>query len=136
MKRWNLPIAIYLFVVFLSGSVVGALGYRLYSPPAARSGSLITPPKITPEEFRRQYLEEMRTRVGLAPDQMQKLNAILDETRAKMVEARGQHDQTVKQIREHQFDEVRAMLTPEQLPKYEQVRQEREQRAKASGKKR
>ena len=136
MKRWNLPIAVYLFVVFLSGSVVGALGYRLYSPPAAKSGSLVTPPKITPEEFRRQYLEEMRTRVNLTPDQIQKLNSILDDTRARMVEARGQHDQTVKQIREHQFELVRAMLTPEQLPKYEQVRLEREQRAKAAGKKR
>jgi hypothetical protein len=136
MKRWNLPIAIYLFVVFLSGAVVGALGYRLYSPPAAKSGSVAMPPKITPEEFRRQYLEEMRTRVNLTPDQMQKLNVILDESRAHMLEARGQHDQTVKQIREQQFEQVRAMLTPEQLPKYEQVRLEREQRAKAAGKKR
>ena len=135
MKRWNFPIAIYLFVVFLSGAVVGGLGYRLYSPPAAKS-SVGTPPRITPEEFRHQYLEEMRTRVNLTADQMQKLNVILDQTRARMVEARGQHDETVKQIRERQFEQVRAMLTPEQLPKYEQVRLEREQRAKAAGKKR
>lgn len=134
MKRWNFPIAAYLFVVFLSGAVVGALGYRLYRPPAAQS-SVGTPPRITPEEFRRQYLEEMRTRVNLSPDQMQKLNQILDESRARMVEARSQHDQTVKQIRERQFDQVRAMLTPEQLPKYEKVRLEREQRAKANKKK-
>ena len=136
MKRWNLPIAVYLLVVFLSGSVVGALAYRLYSPPSAKSGSVAAPAKITPEEFRRQYLEEMRTRVNLTPDQMQKLNVILDGTRAQMVEARAQHDQTVKQIREHQFEQVRSMLTAEQLPKYEQVRLEREQRAKAAGKKR
>ena len=134
MKRWSFPIAIYLFVVFLSGAVVGALGYRLYSPPAAKSGSITAPPRITPEEFRRQYLEEMKTRVNLTPDQMQKLNSILDESRARMVDARSKHDQTVQQIRERQFDEVRAMLTPEQLPKYEQVRAEREQRAKANKK--
>jgi hypothetical protein len=136
MKRWNFPIAIYLSVVFLSGAVVGALGYRIYSPPSAKSGTVTASPRITPEEFRHQYMEEMRTRVNLTPDQMQKLNSILDDTRARMVTAREQHDQTVKQIREHQFDQVRAMLTPEQVPKYEQVRQEREQRAKAAGKKR
>jgi hypothetical protein len=113
---------------------VGSLAYRVYSPPSAKSGSVQAPPKVTPEEFRRQYLEEMRTRVNLSPDQMQKLNVILDDTRARMVEARASHDQTVKQIREHQFEQVRAMLTPEQLPKYEQVRQERERRAKAAGK--
>jgi hypothetical protein len=40
MTRKNLPIALYLLLVFGSGAVVGALGYRTYNPPTARSGSL------------------------------------------------------------------------------------------------
>lgn len=125
MKRWNAPIALYLFLVFVSGSVVGALAYRTYNPPTARSSA---PPKLSPEEFRRQYLEEMRTRVGMSPDQVKKLDEILDETRSRFRESRDKHDQEIKTIREEQFAKVRAILTPEQLPKYEQVRSERDQR--------
>lgn len=129
MKRWNLPIALYLFLIFVSGAVVGALGYRLYSPPPTRAG------KLTPDEWRRQYLSEMQTRVNLTPDQLEKLNAILDGTHTRFHAAREKNDQIMKQIREDQFAQVRAILTPEQVPKYEQLRADREQRAKAAGKK-
>ena len=40
----------------------------------------------------------------------------------------------VERIREEHRAKVRALLTPEQLPKYEQLRQEREQRMKANKK--
>ena len=39
MTRKNLPIAFYLLLVFVSGSVVGALGYRTYNPPTARGSA-------------------------------------------------------------------------------------------------
>jgi hypothetical protein len=126
MKRGNLPIALYLFLIFISGAVVGALGYRIYKPPAT-SGSV---PQVSPEERRRQYMEEMKTHLGLSPEQMQKLSGISDETRTRNDEVREKHDQVIKQIREDYRAKVRAMLTPEQLPKYEQLRQERELRRK------
>src|SRR5690348_14080335 len=91
MKRWNLPIALYLFLIFVSGAVVGALGYRLYSPPQARA-------RMTPEEWRRQYLSEMQTRVNLTPDQLEKLNAILDGTHTRFRAAHEKNDQIMKQI--------------------------------------
>jgi hypothetical protein len=126
MKHWKLPIAAYLFLVFMSGAVVGGMGYRIYNPPSARS---IGPRRGT-EEFRRQYLDEMRTRIGLSPDQMDKLKVILNRTDERYSDARAQHDEMVRQLREDHHAGVRAMLTPEQLPKYEQLRAEREQRAK------
>jgi hypothetical protein len=67
MTRKNLPIALYLLLVFGSGAVVGALGYRTYNPPTARSGSLAPPPS----EWRRQYIDESRTRLNLSEDQVQ-----------------------------------------------------------------
>jgi hypothetical protein len=127
MRRWN-PIALYLFLVFVSGSVVGALGYRLYNPPVAQSV-----PRVSPEEFRHQYVDEMKTRVGMTDDQLKKLNVILDETGARFHDSREKHNLEVKQIREEQFNRIRAMLTPEQLPKYEKARAEREQRNKSAG---
>ena len=124
MKRWNLPIALYLFLVFVSGAVVGALGYRTYKPPTASSNS------PSPEAARRLYLHEMQTRAGLSDDQIQKVNSILDETRSRFHEARDKHNQVVKEIGEQQRAKVRAILTAEQLPKVEQLWQERDLRAK------
>jgi hypothetical protein len=82
------------------------------------------------EEFRRQYLDEMRTRLNLTPDQMGKLKVILDRTDERYDDARKQHNEMVRQLREDHHAGVRAMLTAEQLPEYEQLRAEREQRAK------
>lgn len=127
MKRWTVPVTLYLFLVFVSGAVVGALGYRVYSPPATKSS---TPPRLSPEEWRRQNMEEMQRRLNLDADQLQKINAIYDETRNRFHDARETHNQAVKQIREDHVGKVRAVLTPEQRPKYEQLRAEREQRSK------
>jgi len=125
MKRWNLPIALYLFLVFVSGAVVGALGYRTYKPPTASSNS-----PLSPENARRQYIQEMQTRANLTDDQLQRVNAILDETRSRFHEARDKHNQVVKEIGDQQRAKVRAILTADQLPKVEQLWQERDLRAK------
>src|SRR5579871_4843849 len=119
MKGWNFPIAAYLFLVFISGAVVGALGYRMYSPPSARSEH-----RVNPEQWRKQYLDELTARVGLTPDQVTKVNAILDETDTRFNQAREQHHQAIEQIKEDHRSKLRALMTPEQLVKYEQFRAE------------
>jgi hypothetical protein len=125
MTRKNLPIAFYLLLVFVSGSVVGALGYRTYNPPTAR-GSVAPPPS----EWRRNYIDESRTRLNLTDDQVAKLTAILDQTEARFREAREHENQSIGQIRDEHVERVRTILTAEQLPKYEKLHQEREERAK------
>jgi hypothetical protein len=124
MKRGNLPIALYLLLVFMSGAVVGALGYRAYKPPTASSNA------PSPEDARRQYLHEMQTRAHLSPEQIQRLSVIMDETRARFHASREQHNLEVKQIGEQQRAKVRAILTADQLPRVEQLWKERDVRAK------
>jgi hypothetical protein len=126
MTRRNLPIALYMLLVFASGAVVGALGYRTYNPPIARSGSLNPPPP--PTEWRRQYLDESKARLNLTDDQIEKMTVILDQTDARFREARQRDSEAIRQIREEHMARIREMLTPEQLPKYEKLRAEREQR--------
>ncbi|HXA68550.1 MAG TPA: hypothetical protein VNV82_25525 [Bryobacteraceae bacterium] len=125
MKRWNPPIALYLLLVFLSGAVVGALGYRTYKPPSASSNA-----RVSPEEFRRQYLLEIKTRVNLSDEQLQKVETILEETRTRFHDARDKHNAIVKQIGEEQRAKMRAILSSEQVPKAEQFWQDRDQRNK------
>jgi Spy/CpxP family protein refolding chaperone len=121
MTRRNLQIVFYFLLVFLSGSLVGALGYRTYNPPAARGSN--APP--SPGEWRRQYMEESKVRLGLTDDQMAKLNAIMDQTDARFREQHVHENEMVNEIRQDHIARVRSILTPDQLPKYEQLHDER-----------
>ena len=128
MTRKNLPIAFYLLLVFVSGSVVGALGYRTYNPPTARSGKCAAP---SPSEWRQQYIDESKSRLSLTDDQVQKLTAILDQTEARFREvARARKPKDPADRGRALSQRVRTILTPEQLPKYEKLHEEREAKAK------
>jgi Spy/CpxP family protein refolding chaperone len=132
MTRRNLQIVFYFLLVFVSGSLVGALGYRTYNPPAARGSN--TPP--SPGEWRRQYMEESKVRLGLTDEQMAKLNAIMDQTDARFREQHEHENEMVNEIREDHIARVRSILSADQLPKYEALHQERVEREKKEHKKR
>jgi Spy/CpxP family protein refolding chaperone len=126
MTRRSLPIAFYLLLVFVSGSLVGALGYRAYNPPTARTVNAPAPPG----DWRKQYMEESKARLDLTDEQVTRLSAIMDDTDARFRQARERENQEIGQIRDEHMDRVRALLTAEQRPKYEKLHAEREARAK------
>jgi hypothetical protein len=113
MKRSNLALVFYLSIVFLSGLLTGGLGGRVSCPkPVAAEPA----PRLTPDEYRRQYVERMTNRLHLTSEQLQTLEQILDKTRARF------HD-----IRQQQTDDINAMLSPEQQVEYAAYRKEREE---------
>lgn len=120
-------IALYVGLVFACGLVLGGFGDRLYNasvvvakPPATKN----------PEEFRKKVIAEYQSRLKLTPDQVAKLNAIMDETRARVEETRQKMKPAYQKIHEEQSEKVRALLSPEQQAEYDQMRKEREQRGK------
>jgi Spy/CpxP family protein refolding chaperone len=130
MRRSNITIIFYLFLVFASGLAVGAFGYRLASVTPVSAKASVKP--ASPDEWRTQYLSEMQARLKLTPDQVQKLNGILDDTRTKVRESRTSHDRMMKAIKEEHVNNVREMLTAAQRPEYEKLHAERELRAKSA----
>jgi hypothetical protein len=128
MKRSNLIIALYLSVVFASGVLVGAFGFRVYANSAS-----IAPvkPKPSPAEYRKQYVSEMQGLLNLTPAQVSRVNQIMDETDALFHEQHEKRNAAIKQIREAHLEKIRAALTADQLPKFEKWRLEREQHDKA-----
>ena len=92
------------------------------------------PPLSDPEEWRKKYVEEVRTRVHLDDTQVVSLNSILDETKARFKSLKDRQKQEQKhetdRIRSEQNEKVRAMLKPEQRPEYDSFREERERRMK------
>ncbi len=72
--------------------------------------------------------------MNLTPDQLQKLNVILDDTDANFTQIHEKHHQEIEKIKEEHRARVRAILTAEQLPKYEQARAGERCAAKAAKK--
>lgn len=129
MNRSKLTIALYLLLVFLSGAVVGVVGHNVYD---ARVKAAV---RLSPEEYRQKYVEELRSKVSLNADQVRQLDQILDRTEDRYREIKSRFRPEMKAIHESQVSAIRAMLSPEQLPKYneilEQRERERQQKAKA-----
>jgi len=134
MKRSTLIIALSMLAVFVSGIAVGGVGYRLYT---VKSVAANTPaPPRSPEEFRKRYIGELDSRLKLQPDQTQKLNTILDQTRSQYHAEKERSKAELKRIHDGQVEQVRSILTDSQKPIYEKFHQEREAQMKELERKR
>ena len=107
--------------VFVIGFAAGALSLNLYqqlNPSSKNNG-----PRGA------EYLiKRMNDEVGLKSDQEDQIKKILDETREKYRAVREEMEPAVKgfepkfnAVREESRNRIRALLTPEQLPKYEEM---------------
>lgn len=129
MKRSTLSTGIYVLLVFLSGAVVGGFAHRLYMMNSVFAGPAV--PK--PDEVRRQYIEEMRTRLSLSGDQVTTISGILDSTKARYHEVKQRWDKYAKDaskpelraIQEDQIEKVNQILSEPQRAEYEKLREER-----------
>ena len=128
MKRTIVSTALYVFLVFLSGAVVGAFAHRLYMVNTVVSAK--------PDEVRHHILDEMRTRLSLSDDQVNQVNAIMDSTKARYHEVKARWDEQSRQaarpelkaISEDQAGKIRALLSEPQRVEYEKYRAERQKR--------
>lgn len=125
MSRSKFVIGIYVAVVFVSGVLVGGFGHRLYTASSVRAN--VT---RNPEEYRKRYLDEMRARLKLSQDQVQKLNAILDSTRNEFREFRERHKDEYRTIQDGQVKKINDLLTPQQQAEYHKMRDERDKQSK------
>jgi hypothetical protein len=127
MPKSRFSAAIYLSLVFLSGVLVGGLSYRLYAVNtvnAVNGGG--RPPRLNPEEARRHYMDEIRTKVKLDESQMQQVNQILDETRTQFDQIRQKMNAEGRAIYELQGEKIGAILRDDQKPLFAEFRADRE----------
>lgn len=108
--------------VFVIGFAAGALSLNLYQQMSAPSKD--NGPRGGAEVLIRRMNEE----IGLTPDQQDQIRKILDETREKYRAIREEMEPSVKPfepkfnaVRQESRDRIRALLTPKQLPKYEEM---------------
>ncbi len=123
--------ALWVGIVFLLGAALGGvIGYGF----AHRSVSAASTP--LPEPVRRaQRVEQLTQLLNLTSAQSQQVDAILLQ---KHGEAKALHDQTdaqFEQIRQKGRDQLRAVLTPEQKPKFEEFLKSLDQQKKRNSSK-
>jgi hypothetical protein len=124
-SRWSAFVS--LLLVFLSGSLVGAFAYRLYSVNTVHSGLNGPGPRRTdPEELRKRMVAEMRERVKLDDAQVLAYNRILDETREQFDQVHKKANAEAHALRERQAEKINAMLREDQRPLFQQLRAEKE----------
>jgi uncharacterized membrane protein len=116
--------ALYLLLVFLSGAVVGTVAYRAYTMNTASAGAPAR--KRDPEEFRKHYVQDMRTRLKLDGQQVAQLEQILDQTREEFHQMNAKMRAEGGAIQNHQVEKINTMLREDQRPLYEKFRAERE----------
>ena len=125
MKLSRAAIAMYVGLVFASGLVLGAFGEKLYTASVVSAKQ-----RPNPEEFRKKVMAEYESRLKLTPDQVAKVNQIMDETRTRMEETRRSMRPAYQKIHEDQVAKMREILTPDQQAEYDKMRKEREDRQK------
>ena len=150
MNKTKLYALLSLILVFVSGGVLGAFAFKLYSvpnvvTPASSSG---TPKKMSPEEFRKNYSAALAKELKLDAEQVQKLNTILDETHTDFEKLREKskpdYDALNKErdslnekyrperetIQARQTEKINSILTDAQKPLFQAWRAERDRQRK------
>jgi Spy/CpxP family protein refolding chaperone len=121
--------ALWVGAVFLLGAALGGvLGYLF----AHRPVSAANPPLSEPER-RAKRVAEFTKELSLTAQQSQQLDAILMQRHA---ETKAIHDQTDAQldaVRQKGRAQVRAILTPDQLPKFEEFLKRMDEERKRNG---
>jgi hypothetical protein len=125
MQRTQLSAAVFAALLFSGGAAVGALGHRYYT-----NNNASTNVARIPDQGRRRYIEEMQDRLKLTPAQLKQLEAILDDTKAQYHAVRDSYKPQILKIKQAHIERVKSILNPEQIPAYEKLVAERDQRGR------
>jgi hypothetical protein len=111
-------------LVFACGGVVGAFAFRLYTV----SGVSANVGQRNPEEFRKRFMADLKSRLRLNDDQAAKLNGIMDETRMRVRAARVTIEPELQKIRDDQKQRISELLTPDQQAEWQKILDERQRK--------
>jgi Spy/CpxP family protein refolding chaperone len=122
MQRNQLTAAAFAALLFGGGAAVGALGQRYYAATIVNAKA--------PDPGRHRYITEMQDRLKLTPAQLTQLETILDDTKAQYHAVRDSYKPQMLKIKQAHIERVKSILTAGQIPAYEKLVTEREQRGR------
>jgi Spy/CpxP family protein refolding chaperone len=108
--------AFWVGVVFLLGAALGGmLGYVF-----AHHTAMAAPAQLTDAQKRAQKVERLTQELNLTAAQQQQLDAILTSVQGEYKTIRQSTEPQIDQARQKGREQIRAILTPEQKPKFEE----------------
>jgi Spy/CpxP family protein refolding chaperone len=120
--------AVWVAVVFLLGVLLGGVvGYVFAHHPVSANAPL------SPQERRAQKVEELTRVANLTPEQRQQLEAILTQLHSEYKTLHEQSDAQIDQARQKGRNRIRAILTSEQKPKFEEFLRKMDEERKRNG---
>ena len=128
MPKSKLSAFLSLLLVFVSGSVVGALTYRLYMVKTVYTTTTAAPPprRPDPEEARRRIVADLKDKVHLDDQQVTALNLMMDETNDAWHKMRDEMNAKGHKLHDEQWQKFRDTLRPDQMALYDQWRSARD----------
>jgi hypothetical protein len=124
MKPTRWTVALYMALVFACGGVVGAFAHRLYTV----SGVSANVGQRNPEEYRKRFMAELKSRLHLNDDQAAKLDAVMDDTRMRVRAARSTIEPELQKIRDDQKQRISELLSPDQQSEWQKILDERQRK--------
>lgn len=121
--------AFWVFGVFVLGLAIGGVGGHVLT----RHYTAAAAPGKTEADRRAHMVERMRAELNLTEPQQKRVDEILKELKGKY---RTIHEQTAPQTdaaRQQAREEIRAILTPEQKPGFEEFLRRLDEERKKSG---
>jgi Spy/CpxP family protein refolding chaperone len=113
--------ALWVAIVFVLGAALGGVFGYFYGH---RSTVAAANPPLSEPQRRAQRVEQLTQELGLTNDQKQQLDSTLSQLHAEYKSIRDQSNQQLNsrmdQAHQKGRDKIRAILTPEQKPKFEE----------------
>jgi Spy/CpxP family protein refolding chaperone len=106
---------LWIVAVFVLGAALGVLSGYVYAQRVAAAAA--TP--LSDDQRRAQKIEQLTKELGLSPDQRSQIDAVFIDTQAKFKALHKETDAQIESVRQAGRDRVRAVLTAEQKPKFE-----------------
>ncbi len=108
--------ALWVGVVFLLGAALGGMiGYVF-----AHHTALAAPAQLTETARRAQKVQRLTQELDLSADQAKQLDVIMASVQAQYKAIHQTTDPQIDEARQKGRDQIRAILTPEQKPKFEE----------------
>ena len=128
MQISGAKVALYFGLIFAGGLASGVLGHVLYSADTVSAKAISAKNN---DDWRKRYVDSMHTRLRMTDEQMKQLDDTLDETRVEYRLLRQRYKPEMDKIHQGQVDKIKKFLKPEQMPEFEKVEREREEKMRA-----
>jgi len=124
--------ALYLGLVFVADSVLGAAAHRFYAVQTA-DARVSQPARKSSKERRAELVTCLRDQIKLTQEQAAEVSAIYDDVGEQYHEVRQTIDPEVKALRAQRAERIMGLLDDEQKIKYKEILAERERKRAEKG---